>query len=267
MFFPYHVDNPTTRAPLVTVALIGINVATFLYMLQLEPLVQRIIHAERGFVPARMKQLRDPTLQVEVVLAEQNVQFRQGPFAKIVQKHRLPPDQRQILSTLVTAMFLHGGWLHVLGNMWFLWLFGNNIEDQLGHVLFVVLYFAGGMLAWLAHGLMLSGQQAMQPAIGASGAVAAVLGAYAIRFPRASVHCLVFIIIFFTIVELPAIFVLGTWFVLQVLDGLADQHRISGGVAWWAHVGGFVAGAALMPIFSLLAPKPDEPSDRFGITI
>jgi membrane associated rhomboid family serine protease len=258
MFFPYHDDNPTTRAPLVTVALIGINVATFLYVLQLEPLAQRIIHAERGFVPARMKQLRDPDFQVQVKLAEQIVPFRAGPHIaeqRIVQVHRLPPDRNQILSTLVTAMFLHGGWLHLLGNMWFLWLFGNNVEDQLGHVLFVLLYFVGGMCAWLAHGLMMTQEQALQPAIGASGAVAAVLGAYGIRFPHARVRCVLFIIIFFTIVELPAMFVLGIWFIGQLIDAFADQHRISGGVAWWAHVGGFVAGLVLMPLLSKLVPK------------
>ena len=163
-------------------------------------------------------------------------------------------------------MFLHGGWLHLLGNMWFLWLFGNNIEDQLGHVLFVLLYFAGGMFAWVAHGWMMSGEQALQPAIGASGAVAAVLGAYALRFPHARVRCVIFIIIFFTIVELPAMFVLGIWFIGQLFDAFADQHRISGGVAWWAHVGGFAAGLVLMPLLSRLAPKSEAAGGRFRIS-
>lgn len=260
MFFPYHDDNPTTRVPLVTLALIGINVATFVYMQGLEPLEQRIVHAERGFVPARLKQLRDPNLRVEVVLDEKIVLFTRGPFVdqrKLVQSHRLPPDRRQILESLITAMFLHGGWLHLLGNMWFLWLFGNNVEDQVGHVLFFFLYFAGGLLAWASHWAVLPDARAAQPVIGASGAVAAVLGAYAVRFPRANVRCLVFIIIFFTIVELPAVVVLGIWFLGQLIDGLADLHRFSGGVAWWAHIGGFVAGMVMMPIFSALAPREE----------
>jgi membrane associated rhomboid family serine protease len=146
-----------------------------------------------------------------------------------------------------------------------LWLFGNNVEDQLGHVFFVLLYFAGGMFAWLAHGYMMTGEQALQPAIGASGAVAAVLGAYAIRFPHARVRSVLFIIIFFTIIELPAMFVLGIWFVGQLFDAFADQHRISGGVAWWAHVGGFVAGLVLMPVLSKLAPGDDHPQAKFRI--
>jgi membrane associated rhomboid family serine protease len=265
MFFPFHDDNPTTRVPLVTLALIGINVVTFVYMQGLEPLGQRIVHAERGFVPARMRQLRDPDRKVEVVLDRQTVHFARGPFVEpkeIIQIHALSPDRQRIFASLFTAMFLHGGWLHLLGNMWFLWLFGNNVEDEIGHVLYFLLYFAGGLLAWASHWAVLPEARAAQPVIGASGAVAAVLGAYAVRFPRANVRCLIFIIIFFTIVELPAVVVLGIWFVGQLIDGIADLPRFSGGVAWWAHIGGFLAGMVMMPIFSAIGPRPEPHFDR-----
>ena len=144
----------------------------------------------------------------------------------------LKPDRGQIYLTLLTAMFLHGGWFHLIGNMWFLWIFGDNVEDRLGHFGFAVLYLVGGILASLCHWFMQP--DSTLPVIGASGAVAAVLGAYTITWPFARVHSLVFLVIFFTVVELPALVVLGFWFIEQLVAALAIKNRLATeGVAWW----------------------------------
>src|SRR3954453_9211809 len=149
----------------------------------------------------------------------------------------------QQTATLITSQFLHGGWFHLLGNMLYLWIFGNNVEDRFGRVGFLVFYLAGGVLAGLS-------QVAIDPAsaiptIGASGAIAAVLGAYFVLFPRARVTSLVFLGFFYQLIDVPAIIVLGFWFVLQVIDGLASVGVTqTGGVAVFAHIGG-VVGAAL----------------------
>jgi membrane associated rhomboid family serine protease len=163
-------------------------------------------------------------------------------------------------------MFLHGGWLHLLGNMWFLWIFGNNVEDRLGSLLFIVLYLVGGLMASAAYWMTDPGSRV--PVIGASGAVAAVLGAYAITWPWARVRTLVILIIFITLVDVPAVFFLGIWFVLQVFSGMGSFHHEAGaGVAWWAHIGGFLAGMVLMPLFRSLLderdrkPPPDSPHE------
>jgi membrane associated rhomboid family serine protease len=174
-----------------------------------------------------------------------------------MQRVQLPPGRGQVLATLLTHMFLHGGWLHLLGNMWFLWIFGNNVEDRLGPVLYLLFYLGGGLLATGTHWLLSPDSTA--PLIGASGAVAAILGAYAITWPWARVETFVFIVFFFTIIELPALVVLGIWFFMQVLEvskalGLSGSGlQYNTGVAWWAHVGGFVAGVILMPYLSDLA--------------
>ncbi len=154
----------------------------------------------------------------------------------------LPANRKEVLYTVFTAMFMHGGWGHLLGNMWFLWLFGGNIEDRLGSPRFIALYLLGGILA--AGMQWLDNPMSETPMVGASGAIAAVLGAYAVTYPWARIHTLVFVVIFFTVIDLPAILFLGGWFVYQFISARSD---IGGGVAWWAHVGGFVAGAALMP--------------------
>jgi rhomboid family protein len=169
----------------------------------------------------------------------------------------LPPDcnaddsQPGTIITAFSSMFMHGSILHIGGNMLFLWIFGNNVEDSMGRVRFIVFYLAGGLAA-LA-GQIIVGPNAVVPTIGASGAVAAVLGGYLLLFPRARVVTVIFIIFFFTIIELPAIFLLGFWFVQQVLFGaadLTDPTGQGGGVAYFAHVGGFVFGLALIRAFA-----------------
>lgn len=146
------------------------------------------------------------------------------------------------LLPLITATFLHGGWLHLIGNMWYLWVFGDNVEDRMGHLRYLLFYLAVGALGNLAHILAEPGSTI--PTIGASGAVAGVLGAYFIWYPRAKILTLVPIFIFISIVEIPAIFYLFFWFGLQLISGLVSLDAAGNVVAWWAHVGGFVAGIA-----------------------
>ncbi len=152
---------------------------------------------------------------------------------------------------MLVSMFLHGGWLHLIGNMWYLWVFGDNIEDRLGHTRYAVFYTLCGILATLAHAI--ANPMSAMPSVGASGAIAGVLGAYLVLFPRAQVTTLIPIFIFITVREIPAIFVLGIWFVLQFFSGVASMNipdaQDAGGVAYFAHIGGFVAGMILVVFF------------------
>ena len=147
---------------------------------------------------------------------------------------------------LVTSMFLHGGWLHLVGNTWFLWIFGNNVEDSMGHFRFLVFYLLTGVVAALAHVLVDPGSTI--PLVGASGAISAIMGAYVVLYPRARVDTLVFLVVFVRVVPLPAWVMLGYWFLIQLLSTAADAG--AGGVAYAAHVGGFLAGVVLIKPFS-----------------
>ncbi len=156
--------------------------------------------------------------------------------------------------TLVTSMFLHGGWMHLIGNMLYLYIFGDNVEDRIGHKGFVLFYMLSGIGAAVAE--VLSMPTSRTPLVGASGAIAGVLGAYFLLFPRARVLTLIPLFIFFPIVEISAFFFLGFWFLLQFLQAAASSSEGSvGGVAWWAHAGGFVVGAVLLPIFLVFSPR------------
>jgi membrane associated rhomboid family serine protease len=160
-------------------------------------------------------------------------------------------DQPNTWLTILTSMFMHGSLLHLGGNMLFLWIFGNNIEDSMGRARFVAFYLLGGAIAVLAQ--TLAAPNAAVPTVGASGAIAAVLGAYAILYPRARVVTLVFIVIFFTVIELPALVVLGLWFLLQLLYGAGDALQPvagHGGVAYFAHIGGFAFGLIAIKLFA-----------------
>jgi len=249
MFFPLHDENPTERVPVVTYGIIGLNALVFFWSVQLNPMARRQLVLTRGFIPARVEQLVQPQpLTVPLAPAARD------PFGRALpaESMTLPPAPAQIVLSLFTSMFLHAGLWHLLGNMWFLWLFGNNVEDRLGPVLFVVLYLGGGLLATCCH--WLTEPTGTSPVIGASGAVAAVLGAYFITWPWARIHTLVFLFFFITIVHVPAVVVLGVWFLGQLLAGReALQAGQAHGVAWWAHVGGFVAGLAIMPVFDAMA--------------
>src|SRR5882762_2092647 len=166
-----------------------------------------------------------------------------------IASYGIVPDRLNIFS-LLTSMFIHGGFLHILGNMWFLWIFGRGIEDILGHAKFLIFYLACGLAAGIIH--VLVNASSPVPTVGASGAIAGVMGAYLIKFPRARIVTLVPIIIFITTVEIPAWAMLLWWFVIQLFSGLgslATTNYAGGGIAWFAHVGGFVAGMLLIRAF------------------
>lgn len=259
--FPLYDTNPHRRTPWVTLLLIATNAIVFFWMGQQPALDQAKIVYTRGFVPKRISQLSDKKVVIEVDLAPDDVRRPPGlqKIPKAQRMLRLEPKAGEICFSLLTMMFLHGGWWHLIGNMWFLWIFGNNIEDRLGHVIYPCFYLLGGLLAMACH--WVADPQSTVPVIGASGAVAAVLGAYAITYPTAKVRTLVFLVFIVTVVDLPALLVLGFWFAAQIGEGLLGPANVPGGgenVAWWAHVGGFVAGMTLMPLLSLGAPPPDE---------
>ena len=258
MLFPFHDNNPTTRNPYFTLLIILINTVVLIWMTKMPAAGQEELIVQRGFIPARIGQLSDPKLVVHVQL---------DPATPPIQ---LPANQPRIYTSLFTTMFMHGGWIHLLGNMWFLWIFGNNIEDRLGHFVFLLYYVMGGLVATACHWAY--DPASTIPVIGASGAVAAVLGGYAITFPQARVRTLVFLVVIITIMELPALVVLGVWFILQLIEAAgAFQLGVGGGVgvAWWAHVGGFVAGLVMMPLLSAGTAPPganwrEEADRQFG---
>ena len=206
---PIHDDNPTRRIPWITIAFIALNIAVFAYELTLEPATLESFWTRWAFVPARF--LADP----------------------------LAPSQ---IVTLFTAMFMHAGWIHVGGNLLYLWIFGNNVEDRFGPVGFIAFYLGSGILAALAQ--LAAAPGATIPMLGASGAIAGVLGAYLLLFPGASVVTIIPVFIFIEVARVPAYLVIGFWFVLQLGSGLASlgAGAAAGGVAWFAHVGGFCAG-------------------------
>ena len=259
--FPFADKNPTHRTPFVTYALILANALAFLWFWQLSDQQQIAVTFHYGFMPARIEQLQQNQV-LEVPVGDPKLE-RIGllQVRQVQQVVQLQPDHTAIYRSILTCMFLHGSWMHLIGNMWFLFLFGNNIEDRLGHFLFPVFYLAGGLAATAAHYFMYS--ESTVPVIGASGAVAAVLGAYAVTYPFARVHTLIFLFIFITVVDLPALAVLGFWFLGQLLSFYGEMRmNISGGVAFLAHIGGFVAGAAAMPVLNALVPHPEDQQPR-----
>ena len=218
---------PSRTAPLVTVALIAVNVLVFFHETALGPYLPQFIE-HYGLVP--------------YVFVHWGEQFG-GPL-----------DPARFLP-LFTSMFWHGGWGHLLGNMLYLWIFGDNVEDRLGHGRFLLFYVGCGLVAALTQ-VALSPDSTI-PTVGASGAIAGVLGAYLISFPRSRVLTLVVV----WLVEIPAIAYLAFWFLLQVFSGVASLGRaeMAGGVAWWAHIGGFLAGIVGVALF---APPPRPPRVR-----
>ena len=168
--------------------------------------------------------------------------------------YALIPD-RLNPTALVTSMFLHGGWLHLIGNMWFLWIFGSHVEDMIGPAKYLAFYFACGVASAAVH--LLANLGSPIPTVGASGAIAGIMGAFLLLFPRARILTVVFIIIFFTTIEIPAAFLLLYWFLLQVMSGLTSFGSISnaGGIAWFAHIGGFLAGMLLLRMFRGTPPR------------
>jgi membrane associated rhomboid family serine protease len=252
--FPLYDDNPTSRTALVTIGFIVINVAVMAWLALMPPLDREVALIEHGFIPARIGQLTNPNLVVKVPIEAEApaapLRFAQQQPPQAVRVIELPAVPSQIFASIVATMFLHGGWMHLAGNMWFLWIFGNNIEDRLGPFVYMIFYLVGGLLATSCHWAY--NPHSAVPVVGASGAVATILGAYAVTFPKAKVRTLIFFG-FVTLVDLPALLWLGFWFVGQLLDASLNRDL---GVAVWAHIGGFVAGAVLMPILSFGSPPP-----------
>lgn len=214
MLLPFKDHNPTRTAPLFTVALILANAMVFVHQLRLGSAgFQQFVYV-MGAIPYELTRFADSVSDTPVPLY-------MTPF---------------------TAMFVHGDFLHILGNMLYLWIFGNNIEDALGHLRFFFFYFACGLAAAGTH--ILSSPSSKIPMVGASGAIAGILGAYIITYPRARVSVLFLI----WVVKVPAVIVLGLWFLIQIRNSLASVPG-TGGVAWFAHIGGFIAGALLMARF------------------
>ncbi len=233
-------DNiPSVTTPFVNYTVLAICGLTFLSQWTTGAGGQRMVE-RYGMVPSR---LIDPA---KPILIRQPVMVRQGPFLIPAETERpleAPPFSPYL--TLITCMFLHGGWMHFLGNMLFLYIFGDNVEDRLGHLGYAAFYLFAGILSGLAH--LLSDPSSTIPTIGASGAIAGVMGAYFLLYPHARVLTLVPVFFFLEFIVLPAYVLLGIWFTIQIFQGwLASATPGAGGVAWWAHIGGFVVGAALV---------------------
>ncbi|MDY6902195.1 MAG: rhomboid family intramembrane serine protease [Cyanobacteriota bacterium] len=233
---PIRDNNPISITPYVTYGLIAVNVLAFLYESSLPP------------------QFLDGFLHLFAVVPRE----LSASFAGIAVNQPVPE-----WLTLITSQFLHGGLLHLGGNMLFLWIFGNNVEEKLGYVKYLIFYLACGVLASLAQWYFSQGS--LIPSLGASGAIAGVMGAYIIRFPKAEVIGVVPLGIFFPTFRVPAYFFLGFWFIQQAFYGVSSLGMPtnigmeSGGIAYWAHAGGFVFGAILGPILGLFSDKsPDE---------
>ena len=203
---PLRDSQPSYSTPYVTIGLIVVNVMVFLYTVALDPFSRNQFIMEYGMIPARLQWL-----------------------------------------DLLTSMFLHGGWLHLIGNMWFLWVFGDNVEDVLGHGKYLLFYLLCGVAASL--GQFALSMDSRVPTVGASGAIAGVMGAYLEKFPHSRIVTLVFLFVFMTTIEVPAVLILVYWFVIQIFSGVGSighSQLSQGGVAWFAHVGGFLAGMVLM---------------------
>jgi len=228
---PIRDENPHFLTPYVTYSIIAINVAVWVLVqgLGTDPALAKSV-CTLGMIPGDVLNTLEP-----------GTRFQIGPNAWCVLSGSSP------LYTTLTSMFLHGGWLHLLGNMWFMWIFGNNVEDSMGHGRFVAFYLLCGLAAAIAQ--IISNPMSGIPMVGASGAIGGVMGAYIVLYPRVHVHVLIFLGIFVTTVAVPAVFMLGFWLLIQVIGGLGSVGAIGGGVAFWAHIGGFVAGAVLVLFF------------------
>jgi membrane associated rhomboid family serine protease len=231
--FPLRDENPTNLFPVLTLLLIAVNVAVWVWV-------------QRAGMSAAL--LAESVCRYGAIPAE--ITGRTGGAAGVQLGPGLPPCEfgGHTFSTVLTNMFLHGGWLHLITNMWFLWIFGNNIEDSMGHLRYLVFYLLCGAAAIAAQ--VISSPGSLVPTVGASGAISGVMGAYLVFYPHVRVYTLFVFIIFFRIIPVAAWVILLLWFGLQVLSGYATPVREGGGgVAFWAHVGGFVAGAVLARIF------------------
>lgn len=230
--FPLSDENQTLRFPLVTAVIILVNVAVWVFVQGLgadRALATSV--CQFGLIPADLLGIAEP-----------------GSRVRISREMLCVIDGNSNPSAAVTSMFMHGGWFHILGNMWFLWVFGDNVEDVMGRLRFVVFYLLCGLAAAAAQ--ILTDPTSITPMVGASGAIGGIMGAYAFLFPRVRVNTFIFLGFYITTLAVPAVFMLGYWFLLQLLGGLpALSQNSAGGVAFWAHIGGFLAGIALVKLF------------------
>jgi membrane associated rhomboid family serine protease len=208
--FPIHDDQPRYSKPVITILLIVLNVAVFLHEMQLDDFSRNYFIGHFGLIPERLS--------------------------------------HNYLS-LITSQFLHGGWLHIIGNMLFLWAFGRSLEDAMGGLKFLVFYLLCGIAAGLTQVFFNLGSHV--PTVGASGAIAGVMGAYLLKFPRARILSVVFIVVFITRIDIPAIFLIPYWFLIQLFNGVGSigySNVAEGGTAWFAHIGGFLSGLLLVNV-------------------
>ena len=221
---PIRDDSPTSGIAWATFLIIGLNIASWIWL--------------QGF--GMYPQLPMSLCKFGVIPGELLGNVVPGTAVPLGYGMSCIVEGARNWYTVITHMFMHGGWLHIIGNMWFLYIFGDNIEDSMGSVRFVLFYLICGLAAVLVQ--MIMNPFSAVPMVGASGAISGVMGAYIVLFPRAPVHMLVFFGFFFTRIVVPAFFMLGYWFLLQFLGGVFSLGVASGGVAFWAHVGGFIAG-------------------------
>lgn len=228
--FPYRDDNPTLATPAVTLLLIGVNVLFWVFVqgMGTEPNLSRSV-CELGLIPGEFLGL-----------------LPEGYTLPISRTSVCVVTGERSWFTPLSSMFLHGGWFHLIGNMWFLWVFGNNVEDSMGHFRYLFFYLLCGLAAATAQTWV--NPSSAIPMVGASGAISGVMGAYVVLYPKVRVHMLVILGIFITRIVVPAYLMLGYWFLLQLVGGGLTSGA-EGGVAFWAHAGGFVAGAVLISVF------------------
>jgi membrane associated rhomboid family serine protease len=239
--FPIRDDNPHILTPYATYGIVALNAAAWLLLQGAgsEPGLTTSV-CNLGLIPGEVLGTVPPGTGIEM-----------GPGAVCA------VDAGSSWYTVLTSMFMHGGWLHILGNMWFLWIFGNNVEDSMGHARFVVFYLLCGLAAAALQ--VWTNPESAVPMVGASGAIGGVMGAYVLLYPRVHVHMLVILGFYINTIAVPAVLMLGYWLLLQFIGGIGSIGAEGGGVAFWAHVGGFVAGAVLVQLFkdrSLLAKHP-----------
>lgn len=227
---PYRDDNPHFRTPIVTLGLILTNLVIWLVIQQAgEPAALATAVCELGLIPGELAHLVKPGSMIEL-----------GNGAGCVL------GTSPTWFTPLTSMFLHGGWMHLIGNMWFLWVFGNNVEDAMGRERFLAFYLLCGLAA--AFGQVAVAPRSLLPMVGASGAISGVMGAYVFLYPRVRVHMFFLLLIIPITFAIPAWTMIGYWFLIQLFGGLISSSD-AGGVAFWAHVGGFLGGVLLLPLF------------------
>jgi membrane associated rhomboid family serine protease len=230
--FPYRDENETQRTPYITLAFIALNVLMWLFVQGAGaslPVARSVCNL--GLIPGELTGTVPP-----------GTRFPIGDGLVCL------TDPGPQVSHLITSMFLHGSWMHLIGNMWFLWLFGNNVEDSMGRLRFAIFYLLCGLAAALAQ--VATNPASAIPMVGASGAISGVMGGYLVLYPQVRVFCLVVLGFFVTSVALPAWMMLIYWFVIQFVSGLAAFGGDVGGVAFWAHTGGFVVGLILVKLFA-----------------